>query len=58
MATDSSIIKFDPAIHQDNVYDAFCEFLDSFGYEYEAIAKDPPAGDANEQLQWIELNKR
>ena len=57
MAT-TSIVKFDPEAHRDNLYDSFCEFVDSFHYEYDAIAKDPPEGDANIQAAWIEQNKR
>ena len=52
------IVKFDPEAHRDNLFDSFCEFVDSFYYEYDAIAKDPPEGDANIQAAWIEQNKR
>ena len=44
--------KFDPA---DNP--AFGEFIDSFKYEYEAIAKAPPAGTAD-SAGWKQLDKR
>jgi len=50
--------KFDPSVHKDNVYDAFIEFIDSFQYEYDAIAKEPPAGDEATQNAWIEQNRR
>lgn len=53
--TDSAIMKFDLATPQANVLEAFCDFIDSFGYEYEAIAKYPPAGEATEQLNWVTL---
>ena len=33
--------KFDPDLHPENVYDAFEEFVDSFRYEYDVIAKYP-----------------
>ena len=58
MSNDSAISKFDPAIHRDNVYDAFNEFIDSFRYEYDAIAKEPPAGEAAAQNAWIKQNQR
>ena len=54
----TSIVKFYPQAHMDNLYDSFCEFVDSFHYEYDAIPKDPPEGDANTQAIWIEQNKR
>ena len=57
MAT-TSIAKFDPEAHRDNLYDSFCEFVDSFHYEYHAIARDPPQGDASIQAAWIERSKR
>ena len=57
MAT-TSIVKFDPEAHRDNLYNLLCEFVDSFHYEYDAIAKDPPEGDANTQVAWTEQNKR
>lgn len=37
-------MKFDLATPQANVFEAFCDFIDSFGYEYEAIAKYPLQG--------------
>ena len=48
MAT-TSIVKFHPEAHRDHLYDSFCEFVDLFHYEYDAIAKDPVEGDANIQ---------
>ena len=45
----TSVMKFDHEERRDNLYDLFCEFVDSFHYEYDAIAKDPPEGDANAQ---------
>ena len=51
--------KFDPEEHQNNVYEAFSDFVDEFTYEYDAIAKDPPKDlDENAKAAWIEQNKR
>ena len=58
MAMNNVVDKFDPEPHRDNVYDAFKEFIESFQYEYDAIAKDPPTGDAPTQAAWVEQNKR
>ena len=51
--------RFDPASHPENLYDAFVEFVDSFRYQYDAIAKDPPS-DLNpaQKSAWIEQNMR
>ena len=57
MASAHSIRKFDPADHPGNVYDAFSDFVDSFKYEYEAIAKPAPAGTAD-VAGWTALDKR
>ena len=49
-----STVKFDPEEHQNNLYEAFVEFLDEFTYEYDAIAKDPPKDlDAAAKTAWI-----
>ena len=54
-----STVKFDPEEHQNNVYEAFVEFLDEFTYEYDAIAKEPPKDlDAAAKTAWISQNKR
>ena len=52
--------KFDQEIHKGNAFQAFQDFIDSFRYEYEAIAKDPPRDlpDETAKLAWIEQNKR
>ena len=51
--------KFDPEEHQNNVYEAFVDFVDEFVYEYDAIAKDPPRDLSEEnKTAWIEQNKR
>ena len=51
--------KFDPEEHTNNVYDAFCEFVEEFAYEYEAIAKEPPKDlDAAGKEAWVKQNKR
>lgn len=55
---EQSLKKFDPDIHRDNCYDAFSDYCNAFQYEYEAIAKDPPAGSEPEKAEWIQLNKR
>ena len=34
--------KFDPEEHQNNVYEAFSEFVEEFPYEHDAIAKEAP----------------
>ena len=49
--------KFDPADHPGNLYEAFTEFIDSFRYEYEAIAKAPPTGTADADA-WIQQDRR
>ena len=53
----TSAVKFDPEEHKDNLNDSFCVFLDSFNYEHDAIAKDPPDVDANMQAAWVKQNK-
>ena len=40
---DYALHKFDPEQHKGNTYNAFSDFVDAFAYEYDAIAKDPPA---------------
>ena len=57
MTAPTRVSKFDPDDHPGNVYEAFSEFIDSFKYEYEAIAKPPPAGTENPDA-WIQLDKR
>lgn len=52
--------KFDPELHKGNTYDAFMDFIDSFAYEYDAIAKEPPS-TLKEQAEidaWVQQNKR
>ena len=49
--------QFDPAEHPGNVHDAFCEFVDRFAYEYEAVAKLPPAG-TEDVAAWTGVDKR
>ena len=54
-----AMTKFDPEDHQGNVYEAFCDFIDSFHYEYDAIAKEPPKEGSNtEKAAWVEQDKR
>ena len=51
--------KFDPEENQHNVYEAFCDFVEEFAYEYDAIAKEPPKDlDATQTTAWIGQNKR
>ena len=35
----TSIVKFDSQAYRDQLYDSFCEFVDSFHYEYDAICQ-------------------
>ena len=56
-STHAHLSKFDPADHVGTVHDAFCEFIDSFKYEYEAIAKEPPKGTTNVN-EWTAVNMR
>ena len=51
------LTKFDPAEHPGDLYDSFCDFIDSFAYEYEALSRGPPAGHAN-PAEWSEQDKR
>ena len=54
-----AMTKFDPEEHQGNVYEAFCDFIDSFQYEYDAIAREPPKESSDVQkAAWIEQDKR
>lgn len=57
MATSTHLRKFDPGEHPGSVYEVFCDFIVAFKYEYEAIAKDPPAGEADAEA-WKEQNRR
>ena len=50
--------KFDPAEHPGNLYDAFCEFIDAFKYEYEALpGRTAPTGTVD-TAAWTEQDKR
>ena len=55
----TSTPKFEPEDHQNNIYEAFSEFVEEFTYEYGYLAKDPPKdlSDA-EKAAWVEQNKR
>ena len=56
---ESNLHKFDPEEHSDGVYEAFCDFVSQFHYEYDAICKEPPKElDNNEKTEWREQNKR
>ena len=51
--------KFDPADHPENLYDAFVEFVESFRYQYDAIAKEPSSDlPAEAKSAWIQQNMR
>ena len=51
--------KFDPDLHGNNLYDAFQEFVDSFHYEYEVVAKQPAATLTDEEkAAWVLQDKR
>ena len=54
----TSVVKSALEEHRDNLYDSFHEFVDSFHYEYDAIAKNQSNRDANIQAAQIEQNKR
>ena len=56
MAT-ANLGKFNPEEHPNGVYEAFCEFLEEFIYEYDAVAKDPPK-DTTDPAAWVEVNQR
>ncbi|XP_078481859.1 uncharacterized protein LOC144742686 [Ciona intestinalis] len=53
----SAMPKFDPEAHRNNVFDAFVEYIDAFEFEYEAIAKEPPA-DTVDKDKWRDIQKR
>ena len=56
---ESSLDRFDPEIHRNNVFDAFSEYVETFRYEYDAVAKDPPSTLSDDEKQkWIEINMR
>ena len=59
-AMESSLERFDPEAHRSNVYDAFSEFVETYKYEYEAVAKEPPESITEEadRTKWIEINMR
>ena len=51
--------KYDPANHPENLHDAFVEFVDSFKYQYDAIAKEPSSDlSPAEKTAWIQQNMR
>ena len=49
---ETTIRKFDPEEHKENTLEAFQDFVDSYKYEYEAIAREPP-----EELETDALKK-
>ena len=57
MASTHGLRKFDPADHPGNLYDAFCDFVDSFAYEYAAIARPAPTGTPD-LAAWTAQEKR
>ena len=51
--------EFDPEEHQNNVYEAFLEFVEEFAYKYDAYSKDPPKDlDNAAKAAWIQQDKR
>ena len=51
--------KFDPEEHQNNVYEAFTDFVEEFAYEYDAMAREPPKDlTAAETTAWIQQKKK
>ena len=57
MASAQHLMKFDPAEHAGNVFEAFTDFIEAFAYEYAAIAKPAPTGTENVPA-WKEQDKR
>ena len=57
MASTPQLRKFDPTEHVGHVYDAFVDFLGSFAYEYEVLAKQPPTG-TTDTAAWTQQDKR
>ena len=57
---ETTIRKFDPEEHKGNALEAFQDFVDSYKYEYEAIAREPPKELKIDVLKkaWMEQNKR
>ena len=58
---EAKIEKFDPSDAPDNLLESFNDFVSSFAYIYEAIAKEPPttlAEDEAGKARWIEQQKR
>ena len=56
-----SLSKFDPDSNTGNVYESFCDFIDEFQYEYDAVAKEPPKETCKteeEKAAWVQINKR
>ena len=56
-----SLSKFDPDSNTGNVYESFCDFIDEFQYEYDAVAKEPPKETyktEEEKAAWVQINKR
>ena len=39
---EANLSKFDPEACPQGAYEGFCEFVEQFCYEYEAVAKEPP----------------
>ena len=59
MATARSLSIFDEEDHPSDAYGAFCEFVEEFQYECDAVAKDPPRDlDATQAATWVEQHKR
>lgn len=54
---EANLSKFDPEACPQGAYEGFCEFVEQFCYEYEAVAKEPPK-DTTDKEAWIEQNKR
>ena len=51
---------FNPNNHQENLLEAFNNFVSTYHYIYDAVAKDPPSTVQQEDAkkEWHELNKR
>ena len=63
MATMPSLSKFDPDSNTctGNVYESFCDFIDEFQYEYDAVAKEPPKETCKteeEKAAWVQIQEK
>ena len=58
-ASSSTLNKFHQEDHKGSALQAFQDFVESYAYEYDAIAKEPPKElVADAKAAWVEQNKR